>query len=145
MTNTKKLIIAVAFDGTVVTHDFPKVGKDIGAVPVLKRLIEEGHRLILWTMRCDSEDTELAGKHLEAAVNWFKENEIELWGIQRNPEQDGWTKSPKCYAQLYIDDAALGAPLIIDPHFHNRAFIDWPQVELLLETEGILTRKHDIV
>lgn len=29
-------IIGIDFDGTVVTHDFPKIGKDIGAVPVLR-------------------------------------------------------------------------------------------------------------
>lgn len=45
------MIIAVDFDGTCVTHDFPRVGKDIGAVPVLKELVECGHKLILHTMR----------------------------------------------------------------------------------------------
>ena len=59
--------IVIDFDGTVVTHDFPKVGNDIGAVPVLKELIANGHRLILFTMRSDivnptGEDNEL---HLE--------------------------------------------------------------------------------
>ena len=44
-------IICIDFDGTCVTHDFPKMGKDIGAVPVLKRLVGRGHKLILWTMR----------------------------------------------------------------------------------------------
>lgn len=29
-------IIGIDFDGTVVTHDFPKIGKDIGAVTILK-------------------------------------------------------------------------------------------------------------
>ena len=43
------MIIAVDFDGTCVTHDYPRVGKDIGSVPVLKRLVEEGHQLIIWT------------------------------------------------------------------------------------------------
>lgn len=43
------MIIAVDFDGTCVIHEFPKVGKDIGAVPVLKKLIEKGHKIILYT------------------------------------------------------------------------------------------------
>jgi hypothetical protein len=53
--------IVVDFDGTVVTHDYPRVGKDIGAVPVLKELIKNKHQLILFTMR--------SGKKLDDAVN----------------------------------------------------------------------------
>lgn len=45
------MIIAVDFDGTCVTHEFPEVGKDIGAVPVLKELVKKGHKIILYTMR----------------------------------------------------------------------------------------------
>ena len=45
------MVIAVDFDGTCVTHEFPKVGKDIGAVPGLKELGEKGHKNILYTMR----------------------------------------------------------------------------------------------
>lgn len=71
--NPKGLTIAVDFDGTCVTHEYPYIGKDIGAVPVLKRLVEEGNRLILWTMRSDQQLTE--------AVNWFYENDIVLYGI----------------------------------------------------------------
>lgn len=35
--NTKKMIIAIDFDGTCVTHEFPKIGKDIGAAPAFRR------------------------------------------------------------------------------------------------------------
>lgn len=56
--------IGIDFDGTCVTHDYPRIGKDIGAVPVLKELVERGHKLILNTMR--------SGKELEDAVEWFK-------------------------------------------------------------------------
>jgi predicted mannosyl-3-phosphoglycerate phosphatase (HAD superfamily) len=45
------MIIAVDFDGTCVTHEYPRIGRDIGAAPVLKRLTDAGHKLILWTMR----------------------------------------------------------------------------------------------
>jgi len=43
--------INIDFDGSVVTHEYPHVGQDIGAVPVLQKLVENGHRLILFTMR----------------------------------------------------------------------------------------------
>ena len=116
--------IAVDFDGTCVTHDYPRVGKDIGAVPVLKRLVGKGHQLILWTMR--------SGKELNDAIKWFEDNGIELYGIQENPNQKSWTASPKAYAQLYIDDAALGSPCKVDPSLSNRKFIDWKEVEIML-------------
>lgn len=149
----KSIVIAVDFDGTCVTHDFPNVGKDIGAPRVLKRLVDAGHKLILWTMRNDcvansgsSDEVPviLNGPHLTEAVNWFKENEIELYGIQRNPTQDAWTKSPKCYAQVYVDDAALGAPLKRDAELSDRPFIDWNAVELILEADGVLETTHEM-
>ena len=114
--------IVIDFDGTVVTHDFPNVGTDIGAVPVLKELVANGHNLILFTMRSDivepySKSPEIvteSGNYLTDAVNWFKDNEIPLYGVQRNPTQDTWTSSPKAYGQIIIDDAALGCPLLQD-------------------------------
>lgn len=127
------MTINIDFDGTVVTHNFPKIGKDIGSVPVLKRLIKEGHQLIIFTMRCD--------ETLADAVKWFANNEIPLYGIQTNPTQKRWTSSPKSYAELMIDDAALGAPLKVDKNLSDRPFIDWSIVEQLLEQSGILTEK----
>ena len=61
------MIIAVDFDGTCVTHEFPKVGKDIGAVPVLKKLIEKGHKIILYTMRSHP-DKNNQGKTLSGEI-----------------------------------------------------------------------------
>lgn len=124
------MFIAVDFDGTCVTHEYPEVGKDIGAAPVLRRLVDAGHKIILNTMR--------SGKTLEDAEHWFKINNIELFGSNINPTQKRWTDSPKVYAQLYIDDAALGCPLISDPEFSNRPFVDWVAVEVYLESGGIL-------
>ncbi len=138
------MVIAIDFDGTCVEHSFPEIGKDIGSIPVLKKLINAGHKLILFTMRSDGqEDKELengyklyAGDFLSQAVNWFKNNEITLYGIQSNPTQGTWTTSPKCYAELYIDDAALGIPLI-EPA-NSRPYVDWNTVEKILEEKGIL-------
>ena len=112
--------IVVDCDGTVMTHDYPRIGKDIGAVPVLKELIKNKHQLILFTMR--------SGKKLDDAVNWFKENEIPLFGIQTNPTQHEWTDSPKAYGQLILDDAAAFAPLRLDLSYSNRPFIDWDKM-----------------
>ena len=117
-------IIAVDFDGTCVDHRYPDVGPNAPlAVTVLSRLYSEGHQLILWTMR--------SGKELQDAVDWFASNGIGLYGVQRNPDQDSWTTSPKAYAQIYIDDAALGAPLINLAAF-KRPVIDWEAVDRMI-------------
>jgi hypothetical protein len=117
------MYIAVDFDGTCVTHRYPAVGEDIGAVPVLKELASNGHDLILWTMR--------SGNELLDAVKWFHENDIPLFGIQTNPTQSKWTESPKAYAQVYIDDAALGCPLVND-------HVDWNAVREWLVKKQVL-------
>lgn len=127
------MIIAVDFDGTCVTHEFPAVGKDIGAQEVLKKLVANGHKLILWTIRSGGRKTEDV---LVPAVQWFKDNNIPLFGINENPEMI-WSKSNKAYANLYIDDAALGAPLIDDPSISHRPFINWLQVDDMLKNMGL--------
>jgi len=99
----------------------------------LKRLADAGHSLILYTMRCDGANADGRddySKPLSDAVNWFKKNDIPLYGIQSNPTQREWTTSPKCYAQLYIDDAALGCPLIHGQH--ERPYVDWDKVNEML-------------
>jgi hypothetical protein len=79
-----------------------------------------------------------SGKELEDAVNWFAENDIPLYGVQRNPSQDTWTNSPKCYAQIYIDDAALGCPLTFDEALSGRTFVDWTEVREILVASGTI-------
>ena len=119
-------IIAIDFDGTCVTHEYPKIGRYIGAEPVLKRLVAAGAKLILWTMR--------SGPPLDEAVQWFADRQIPLYGVQRNPAQDSWTQSPKAYAKIYIDDAGLGCPL--SPGLTGeRPFVDWSAVEKLFWPE----------
>ena len=122
------MIIAIDFDGTCVKHRYPEVGEDIGAAPVLKALVEKGHKLILYTMR--------SGEQLEEARLWFWKHGLPLYGVQTNPTQHTWTTSPKCYAQLYIDDAALGCPLIDEPG--ERPWVDWIKVHDLLVNYGVL-------
>jgi len=115
------MVIAVDFDGTCVTNAYPNVGNEIGAAPVLKGLTEAGHKIILWTMRSGAD----AYPHdLINALQWFKMHGIPLYGINKNPDQ-GWSTSPKAYAQIYIDDAALGCPLKSDPALSDRPFADW--------------------
>lgn len=140
------MVIGIDFDGTCVTHEFPLIGKEIGAIPVLKKLSDNGHQLILFTMRSDKDDVQssdkdihpISGNYLTDAVNWFIENEIPLYGIQKNPTQHLWTSSPKCYAHMFIDDAALGCPLTFDEELSSRLFVNWAEVEKLLTQQKII-------
>src|SRR5688572_29941880 len=124
------MVIAVDFDGTCVSHEYPDTGGDIGSVRVLKSLLEKGHELILYTMR--------SATGLQNAIDWFIENDIRLYGVQYNPTQSTWTSSNKCYAQLYIDDAALGCPLKSDTKISKKPFADWAKIEEILKEKGIL-------
>ena len=138
--------ICIDFDGTCVTHEFPRVGKDIGAIPVLNKIAEAGHNIILFTMRSDIEEVssddynihKQGGNYLTEAVNWFIDNNIPLYGVNVNPKQSTWTKSPKAYGQLYIDDAALGCPLVVNTEISERPFVDWNMVEKWLKLSGII-------
>ena len=140
LNNKGGITIALDFDGTCVTHEYPQVGQDIGAIPVLKKLVENEHQLILNTMR--------SGRELGDAIDWFKENGIELYGVGYNPTQARWTTSNKCYADLYIDDAGLGTPLSImkaknddgDKIQYGRPFINWVVVEEYLTNMGLINQ-----
>ncbi len=139
------MTINIDFDGTCVTHDFPAIGKSIGAEKVLKKLTDKGHQLILFTMRSNREvlgetqdDTiqDVKGMFLTDAIKWFADNDIPLYGIQSNPTQLNWTTSPKSYAQLMIDDSALGCPLKIDWELSDRPFVDWEVVDDFFDKNG---------
>lgn len=118
----QNFIIGLDFDGTVVSHEYPNIGKYIGAEAVLLKLRDKGCLFVLNTMR--------SGYELKQAVEWFKSRDIPLYGINENPDQKSWTSSPKVYAHLYIDDAALGAPLIYEKN--KKPYIDWEKVNTFI-------------
>mgnify|MGYP003397217719 FL=1 len=123
------MIIALDFDGTVVSHEYPHIGEDIGAVPVLKELVAAGHKLILFTMR--------SGKLLDDAVAWFERNGIELYAVNENPEQKSRTSSVKVHANIYIDDCALGCPIRYEEDI-RRPFVDWKKVREILAYNRVI-------
>ena len=124
------MTIAIDFDGTCVTHEYPEIGRDLGATTTLKTLVDNGHKLILLTMR--------SRKTLEDAKYWFEERGIPLFGINENPTQKRWTESPKVYANLYIDDANLGVPLVKNSIASNRPYVDWKLVLIDLYNRGCI-------
>jgi hypothetical protein len=98
------MIIAVDFDGTIVTHEYPRIGKDIPfAIDTLKKLQEEHHlQLILWTVR--------EGVELAEAVEYCRKRGLEFYAVNSNyPEETAEHREPrKLKADLFIDDRNLG-------------------------------------
>jgi hypothetical protein len=111
--------LAIDFDGTIAEHEFPQIGPPVPyAFSFLRAFRDLGAKLILWTMRSD--------ETLAEAVEFCRQNGVEFWGVNGNPEQHEWTNSPKAYAQIYIDDAAFGCPLIYPSS--GRPYVDWLSV-----------------
>ena len=98
------MIIAVDFDGTIVEHKYPRIGRTkLFAFETLKQLHKEGHQLILWTYR--------AGKELKEAVEFCKKNGIEFYAVNRSYKEELFDEnkiSRKIYADIYIDDRNIG-------------------------------------
>ena len=95
--------IAVDFDGTIVEHEYPEIGKEkLFAFRTLKELEKLGARLILWTFR--------SGKELEDAVEFCKQNGLEFYAVNKNYPEEIYdeTISRKIDADIFIDDRNIG-------------------------------------
>lgn len=95
--------IAVDFDGTIVEHQYPEIGKEkLFAFQTLKELEKRGARLILWTFR--------TGKELDDAVEYCRKNGIEFYAVNKNYPEEVMddTVSRKIDADIYIDDKNIG-------------------------------------
>lgn len=97
------MLIAVDFDGTIVEHAYPAIGKEIPfSIETLKKLQDEGHDLVLWTYR--------AGKELDEAVDFCKSKGLEFFAVNAaypGDEVDSYN-SRKINADVFIDDRNLG-------------------------------------
>ncbi len=119
--------IAVDFDGTIVEHQYPKIGREMMfAFATLKELNKKGHRLILWTFR--------TGKTLEEAVEYCRQNGVEFYAINKSyPEEVFDATSPrKIDVDLFIDDRNVGG------------FPGWGEIFQMLHPHAG-EYKHDLV
>ncbi|MFM8786978.1 MAG: BT0820 family HAD-type phosphatase [Bacteroidota bacterium] len=102
--NEKSKTIAVDFDGTVVEHAYPAIGREmLFAFATLKRLQEKGHKLILWSIR--------EGKTLQEAVDYCKANGVEFYAVNANfPGEvlEPGVSARKVNADIFIDDRNVG-------------------------------------
>jgi hydroxymethylpyrimidine pyrophosphatase-like HAD family hydrolase len=118
-TSEESKIIAVDFDGTIVEHDYPRIGKEmLFAFSTLKALQAKGHKLILWTFR--------EGETLDEAVDYCKNNGIEFYAVNKSypEEQFDSSISRKINADIFIDDRNVGG------------FLGWSKIWQILHPEG---------
>lgn len=97
------MTIAIDFDGTIVEHKYPLIGKEIPfALLTLKQLYQDGHQLILWTYR--------AGKELQDALDFCSENGLSFYAVNKNYPEEIFDASisRKILADMYIDDRNFG-------------------------------------
>ena len=99
------MIIAVDFDGTIVEHKYPAIGREFPfAIETLRKLQSDRHKLILWTVR--------EGVLLEEALAFCRERGLEFYAVNRDyPEEERDRNnhfSRKLKADVFIDDRNLG-------------------------------------
>ncbi len=99
------MTIAVDFDGTIVEHRYPEIGKERPfATATLRKLIDDGHKLILWSVR--------EGELLEEAVEWCRKRGIVFYAVNRDFDEDEPGRNPnysrKLKVSMFIDDRNVG-------------------------------------
>ena len=103
MIDLKNLKIAVDFDGTIVEHEYPEIGREkLFAFQTLQELDKMGASLILWTFR--------TGKELQEAVEFCRKNGIEFYAVNKSYPEEIFdeTVSRKIHADIFIDDRNNG-------------------------------------
>jgi hydroxymethylpyrimidine pyrophosphatase-like HAD family hydrolase len=121
------MIIAIDFDGTIVEHRYPAIGRTRPyAFKVLKALQDRNHRLILWTYR--------SGQKLEEAVEFCRSHGLEFYAVNKNYPEEEWCAddSRKILADIYIDDRNLGGL----PSWHDIFTAICPEEEMELTPES---------
>lgn len=123
------MIIAIDFDGTIVTHEYPNIGTLAPmAKEVINELVAAGHKLFLWSMR--------SGEKLDEALAFLEDEGINIKVGNHSPAQ--FSESPKQYAQLYIDDAAIGTPMI---KFNGSWVVNWSALAYMFMMDGIISKE----
>ena len=108
-------IMAVDFDGTLVADEFPNIGREREHFcSLVRELHSRGVKVILWTSR--------TGEHLENAVKWCKDHNIQLDAVNQNiPEVIELTgyDTRKVFADVYVDDKSCPAKVLELRQFSN--------------------------
>lgn len=140
--------IYLDFDGTVVEHAYPRVGRcNFGSFEVIKKLQDSGHEIILNTYRADCNDGTL-----EKALKILNED---YWMMVKDRNNRDFTLKPitnytknkihpdvfdwdliKKNDVLFIDDIAHKIPLkksvMVDDDM-----VDWDELDRQFENNGL--------
>ena len=101
------MVISVDFDGTIVEHRYPAIGKELPfATSTLRRFMKDGHKLVLFSVR--------EGELLEEAVKWCEERGVRFYAVNADIDEDAcdhqgtkhWSRKLK--ADVFIDDRNVG-------------------------------------
>jgi hypothetical protein len=118
-TSLDSKVIAVDFDGTIVEHSYPRIGKEMMfAFATLKELSKKGHKLILWTYR--------DGALLDEAVEYCRANGVEFYAVNKSYPEEVYdlSISRKINADIFIDDRNVGG------------FLGWSRIWQTLHPES---------
>ncbi len=97
------MIIAVDFDGTIVEHEYPKIGKPIPfAIETLLKLQQDRHQLLLWSVR--------EGELLQDAVDYCEKKGLHFYAVNKNYPEEEYSNMAcrKLNADIFIDDRNIG-------------------------------------
>ena len=120
------MVIGVDFDGTIVEHRYPEIGEERPfATDILKRLIADRHKLILWTMR--------NGRLLDEAVQWCADRGVTFYAVNSNSPEMFKEENPsylscKLNADVFIDDCNVGG------------LPDWPTIYKIISSKATYTQ-----
>lgn len=139
--------IYLDFDGTVVEHIYPQMGRsNFGSLEVVRKLQNAGHQIVLNTYRADCNNGTL-----EQAVKYLKEyawmvthprnEDFELLPFEVLNEKihpplfniDEFIKNK----EIFIDDMSNGTPLK-PAQMSNGFMVDWVELERIFVEKGIL-------
>jgi len=123
MISSKRPVLAIDFDGTIVENKYPSIGKPkLFAIDTLKKLQKKGFVLILWTYR--------SGESLDEAVEFCKKQGIDFYAVNKSYPEEIYSDdiSRKINADIFIDDRNIGG------------FIGWGKIyrELIGEDEDLV-------
>ena len=129
--------IFLDFDGTVVEHYYPLIGAyNPGCKEVISKLQQAGHEVILNTYRVEIEGESLKQAllflytlGLPIAITQKTNTKIHppTWNIEEAIEN----------GKLFIDDIAIGIPLI-DAPVSGGKMVDWKKIKHELENYKII-------
>ena len=95
------MVLAIDFDGTVVENCFPQIGPmRKNADVVLRRLADDGHKLVLWTCRRDG--------LLIDALEYLRNLGVPIEAVNENVPGLSFDTSNKIFYDVLIDDRSLG-------------------------------------